>query len=126
MHNTGNVDLARKISLRVFGEERRGRHHGADRALHIRCAPAVDPPVVDLSAVGLVGPFGLIGNGHGVNVPIEQQHLSRPIALDAPQNVSVLIHNHFVEAKLVKRLLHALNDGILLSGIALPLNKRLA
>jgi hypothetical protein len=43
-----------------------------------------------------------------------------------PQHTAVFIREHFVKLQPLECLPHALNDAILMPGITLPLNQRLA
>src|ERR1035441_2920693 len=79
-----------------------------------------------LAAVWIVRPSRWVGHGNGVDVPIEQEHLARALAFDSAENIAVGINDRLVKPPIMEGLLHTLNHGLFVAGVALSLDEFLA
>ena len=105
----------------------RCRHdHRCDAALHIRSAAAVNFPVHQLGAVRVVLPQAAVGQIDGVDMPVQQDGLPRPVAADAAQHTAIAVDHRFIKALLQHRLLNKPGDLLLLARKAGRTDQRLA
>ena len=126
MHHAGHVDLAGEVLAGGGGEVGGGAGHSGDSALHVRGAAAVDLVVHDLGGEGIVLPLAGVLYGHGVDMPVKQDLRAGTVALDAADDVAVLVDRDAVKAHLLHVLLEHLDHALLLAGVAALLDQFLA
>ena len=114
----GHADLPGEIPAGVLREVGHRGDHGRYAALHVRCAPAIDPPLVDLPAEGVVGPLPGVDHVHMVDMPVQKDGLARPAAPHPAQYAAVPVDEHLIEAVLLHFALHQLGHFPLLPGWA--------
>ena len=116
MNGAGHANLSGKVAAAVLGKVGNRRDHGRHASLHIRCAPAVNPPLVDFAAKGVVGPLVGVDHIHIVNVAIQKDGLSRSAAPHPAQYAAVPVDEHLVETILFHLALHQLGHFPFLPG----------
>ena len=126
VNDTGNIDFTCEILARVLCECSCCGAEACYSALHIAGATTVDLAVVDLSSEGGILPLGFIRNRDGIDVAVEENLLARTVALDAADDVAVLVNGNAVKALGGQVLAQSLHNTVFVAGVALLLDQLLA
>ena len=121
--NARDIYIPGKVPAGILRKRRSGYGHGGVRALHVRCAAAVDFAILDFRGKRIMVPHGRVRNGHRIDVAVEQKLFSGPLPVNHTDDVAVFVRRHLIESVPRIKVLQDGDNSLLMPGIALPADK---